>query len=204
MYNTIDYKLGDILNDNQKGGLLYKMSRQSVEKTIKELERTYFPDMNIFRHDDKKSDFLFRFEIKNLLILLIYIENKSPFNNKFNTKSGLTEKEYEKIKEITNVIKNNEMSEYEQKLVDFAYRKNDFVDSSQSFWKFQEAITNYFTIVAINYRTFVPGYFGEIADIFNKLSVNITKHRNSFDYYKKENNALKINMEGANMDLKLP
>lgn len=204
MYNTIDYKLDDILNDNQQDDLLHNMNRQSITKVIHKLERTYFPDINIFRHDDKTSDYLFRFEIKDLLLLLIYIENKNPFDNKFDTEIGLSKKKFEKIEEITNVIKNKKMAKYERKLVDFAYRKNDFVNDSQGLQKLQEAICDYFTLVAINYRTFVPGYFGEMADLFNKLSLNITKHRNSFDYFKKEKNILKINMEGANMDLKLP
>ena len=72
-------------------------STQTINTAIKNLEKRYFAGRNIFRNKTEKSDLLFRWEIKNLLFLLIKVEIDNVFSSSRSSKTGVTDISIKKI-----------------------------------------------------------------------------------------------------------
>lgn len=192
MKETIDYQLKDIINSKENAPLLYGINKQSITKIITSCERNFFSDKNILRANDKKSDFLFRFEIKDLLVLLIYVLHKTPFDP-IDFKTSFTENDIKKLKNISATIKNTKLPQYERVLIDAAYQDNVFIDKANDLSRLKDSFVDLFSIIAMNYYTFSQGYFKELTGIINKLSFNIARHKEVFDSYAKITGENKLN-----------
>ncbi len=182
MKESIDYQLKDIINNKENAALIYELDPQKIKKIINQFETIFFEDKNIFRANDKKSDYLFRFEIKDLLVLLIYIESCNPFD-KMRINSSFNNNDVNNLKKISEAIKRTNFPDYERILIDHAYQENIFVDKADDLILLKDSFVDLFTIIAVNYYTFSPAYFKELTDTINKISFNIARHKVDFDSY---------------------
>lgn len=162
MNKNIDYTLEEIL-ENQEGGFLSGISKTTIKKCIARLEKQYFENFNVFRNNNKTSDYLFRFEIKDLLILLIKLENDNPFSDGKSLKEGISEKSIEKIINVYRLFEDNyNLENYEQKLLHSKYDVNESLKTIKEIKIFQDNFTKFFMVVVENYTSFTSDFFQEI------------------------------------------
>lgn len=102
MEKTVDFTLKDLLADKQVKNYL-KCAEGKIKSCINSIEQKYFDGKRIYHISSPKvkTDFLFRYEIKGLLLLLLKLELNEPFDNR-TQKNGVTSL---KINRILNQIK---------------------------------------------------------------------------------------------------
>ncbi len=127
------------------------ISTQTIKKCISRLEETYFPNKNIFRNGDKKSHYLFRYEIKGLLLLLIKLECDDVFRDGKAKKEGISKNSIEKIvKTYDKAYTSNNLSDYEQRVLMTTFNGRDSIQFIKTMSAFQESLTN-FSLLIVKY-----------------------------------------------------
>ena len=173
MKKTIDLTYKEV-SDNQEGKSLFGKSTQTVKKTIAVLEKKYFAGRNIFRNDDTTSDFLFRYEIKNLLLLLIKLEMDDVFSDAKAKADGVSTKGIHKI------LKSYELMNDEELLRDYEYRvllqsvnADESIHFIETIKTFQTALATFLTLSVKYYDKFSTDFFEDIIYKLNEWSRNI-------------------------------
>lgn len=142
MRKTIDYTYMDV-SDNQKGEHLFGISTQTVKKAIARLEKRYFQERHIFRSKGKGSDFLFRHEIKSLLLLLVRLELDNVFADSKSKDNGVSLANMDKLINEYEYITDPEcLREYEDVVLHQSFNAEESVDFIYTIDSFQKAMTN--------------------------------------------------------------
>ena len=107
MGKTVDFTLKDLLEDEYIKNYL-KCGIVKIRNSINLIEKKYFDGKRIYHVSSpkKKADFLFRYEIKGLLLLLLKIELNDPFDGR-SQKNGVTTL---KIDRLINRISDDDMN----------------------------------------------------------------------------------------------
>ena len=173
MKKTIDLTYKEV-SDNQEGKSLFGKSTQTVKKTIAVLEKKYFAGRNIFRNDDTTSDFLFRYEIKNLLLLLIKLEMDDVFSDAKAKVDGVSTKGIRKILESYELLNDEELlRDYECRVLFQSVNADESVHFMETIKAFQTALATFLTLSVKYYNKFATDIFEDIIYQLNQWSRNI-------------------------------
>lgn len=114
---TIDYTFKEIMADEQISNYL-NCGEVKIRKCINLIEEKYFEGKRIYHaiSSKKKSDFMFRFEIKGLLLLLLKLEIDEPIDGRAQ-KNGVSSLNIKKM--LTPLVGEDmdQLNEYEYKLI---------------------------------------------------------------------------------------
>ena len=173
---TIDLTYKEV-SDNQEGKSLMGISTQTIKKCISKLEETYFPNKNIFRNGDKKSDYLFRYEIKGLLLLLIELECNDVFRDGKAKKDGISKNSIEKIvKTYDKAYTSNILSDYEQRILMTTFNGRDSLQFIKTMNAFQESLTNFSLLFVKYYNKMSSDFFNDVVKELDEWSLRIVRH----------------------------
>lgn len=176
MNKSIDLTYKEV-SDNQEGESLFGVSTQTVKKCISRLEKTYFQGRNVFRNGDIKSDYLFRYEIKGLLLLLIELECNDVFRNERTKKEGISHKNREKIIECYEKVYGSEyLRDYEQRILMQTFNGEDSIKFLDTIKRFQDALTNFMLLTVKHYNQVASDLFIDIIDQLETWSIRIVRH----------------------------
>jgi len=83
MNRNYDFTLKDILSDERIKEFL-NCGEVKLKRCMNEIENKYFGGKKIYhsRSSKENADFLFRFEVKGLLLLLLKLEIEEPFDKR--------------------------------------------------------------------------------------------------------------------------
>lgn len=153
------------------------ISTQTIKKCISKLEETYFPNKNIFRNGDKKSDYLFRYEIKGLLLLLIELECNDVFRDGKAKKDGISKNSIEKIvKTYDKAYTSNILSDYEQRILMTTFNGRDSLQFIKTMNAFQESLTNFSLLIVKYYNKMSSDFFNDVVKELDEWSLRIVRH----------------------------
>ncbi|MBR6618275.1 MAG: hypothetical protein IKL00_10460 [Oscillospiraceae bacterium] len=170
MKKTIDLTYVEI-SDDQKGKKLYGISTQTAQDAIKNLEQRYFQGRNLFRNGDIGSDYLFRWEISNLLKLLIWLEVKDIFNDNKMKKSGVSALNIEKIIESYNFVsKEDSLKWYERVMMETSVQAKESKETLEYMQKAFYSMTRFLLLSAISYNQYPNDIFKSMAREFDTLT----------------------------------
>lgn len=207
MNRTIDFTYKEI-SDNKEGKYLFGYSTQTVKKCIAHLEKNYFRERNVFRNTDLKSDFLFRYEIKGLLLLLIKLELEDTFGNEKASLKGISKASIEKIKKSYEEYKKYEdlglLRKFETYVLKNITNTNDalyFMDTMQNF---QDSMTNFLIGVVRHHHNLATNFFEDIVDQFDRWSRSIVSYCYDIDKIRKSGKETKIMFYEMNLDSRRP
>ena len=106
----LDYSLADIMEewveDNknrpeaERDQIPTAADNRTVKDTIKRIEDNYFEGRHLYRRGGDKSDYLFRYEIKELLVALLKLELGDCFRDGRSKKTGVSLKSIDHIKKM--------------------------------------------------------------------------------------------------------
>ncbi|MBR1529931.1 MAG: hypothetical protein IJ642_11635 [Oscillospiraceae bacterium] len=173
MKKTIDLTYKEV-SDKQEGKSLFGKSTQTVKKTIAALEEKYFIGRNIFRNNDTTSDFLFRYEIKNLLLLLIKLEMDDVFSDAKAKADGVSTRGINKILESYKLLNDDELlRDYEYRVLLQLVNADESVHFIETMDAFQTALATFLTLTVKYYDKFSTDFFEDIIYKLNEWSRNI-------------------------------
>lgn len=156
---------------------LFGKGTQTINTAIKNLEERYFKGRNIFRNNTKSSDLLFRWEIKNLLLLLIKIEVDNVFGSGKSSKEGVTDLSIRKILDSYDYLNNqHELRNYEKWVLEQSFSavtSREFVEDISAF---EKTMTNFCVLVAKYYDMMPADYIKRIIAVINSFSRGIIDH----------------------------
>ncbi|MCM1228197.1 MAG: hypothetical protein NC320_12415 [Clostridium sp.] len=172
MNKTIDLTYSDLCDENNK---LFGKSRKTVFQAIDRLEQQYFKDKKILRNKGEGSDILFRWEIKNLLLILLQLEIENVFNdNKTQHTKGVSNLSMEKIlNSYISINDTNAMRDYERMVLLSTSNSHGTIEFLNSLNTFKNVIKNLMTIYARYYHLFNSDYFYKIINAINTMSRDI-------------------------------
>ncbi|MBQ8904863.1 MAG: hypothetical protein IJY85_00660 [Ruminococcus sp.] len=176
MRKTIDLTYGEI-SDNQEGKSLLGLSTQTVQKAIKQLEQKYFQGRNIFRNGAIDSDYLFRWEISNLLQVLIWLEATDVFNDKKVKKSGVSSISIEKIiNNYESVFKKDTFKWYEKVMLEGSAHSKESKEILEYIQKAYHSMTRFLLLSAIGYKQASSNIFKTIVREFDELTYTLNSY----------------------------
>ncbi len=171
----------DLSYDEIDAEEMFGKSTQTINTAIKNLEKRYFAGRNIFRNKTEKSDLLFRWEIKNLLFLLIKIEIDNVFSSSRSSKTGVTDISIKKILDTyDHTNKETTLRNYERWVLEQSFStisSKEFIEDIDAFAK---ALTNFWTLVAKYYDLIPTDYFKRVVAEINSFSRGIVDHANKY------------------------
>lgn len=169
------------LMESLNGDKLFGKGTQTINTAIKNLEERYFKGRNIFRNNTKSSDLLFRWEIKNLLLLLIKIEVDNVFGSGKSSKEGVTDLSIRKILDSYDYLNNqNELRNYEKWVLEQSFSavtSREFVEDISAF---EKTMTNFCVLVAKYYDMMPADYIKRIVAVINSFSRGIINHAQKY------------------------
>lgn len=173
MNGTIDLSYADV-SDNGKGKAMYGKSTQTVFKAISRLEKEYFQGKNIFRNDDSKSDYLFRWEISNLLKLLLWLELNDVFNDGKSKKSGITEMNINKIiNGYRHTFQDDVLREYEREVLTSFLNAKDAEAFLVDMAKIESLMSKLFIMISVCYAQLPINHFKNIIKGISELTEKV-------------------------------
>ena len=176
MKDTIDLTYREI-SDNQKGTHLFGISTQTVKKAIQELEEQYFQGRNIFRNNDASSDYLFRWEISELLKILIWLQATDVFNSKKASKSGISEISIEKIINSYDFISKAEsMKDYERIALEASVQAQESKEILHYIEKAYQSMSRFLLLATIGYNLYPYDVFKGMAREFDVLTTKLNQN----------------------------
>ena len=176
MKKTIDLSYNDI-SDEQKGKYLFGISTQTVKKAIKELEEEYFQGRNIFRNSDESSDYLFRWEICDLLKLLIWLQATDVFNDKKAKKSGVSEISIEKIiKSYEFISKADSLKKHERIILEASVQTQESKEILEYIQSAYQSMSRFLLLASISYNLYPNNIFKEMVREFDVLTTNLNSN----------------------------
>lgn len=194
MIKRFDLSYVDILED-LKGDKLFGKGTSTINTAIRNLEEKYFEGRNVFRNNTKSSDLLFRWEIKNLLLLLIKIEIDNVFSSGKSSKEGVTDLSIKKILGSYDYINNDSnLRNYEMWVLEQSFSavtSREFVEDIDGF---EKTLTNFCVLVAKYYDMMPSDYIKRISAEINSFS------RGIIDYVQKYRIIENIDFPKINID----
>ena len=176
MKRTIDLTYPEI-SDNQKGTHLFGISTQTVKKAIQELEEQYFQGCNIFRNSGTGSDYLFRWEISDLLKLLIWLQATDVFNNKKASKSGVSAISIEKIVSSYDFIsKANSLKDYERIALESSVQAQESKETLHYIERAYQSMSRFLLLATISYDRYPYDVFKGMAREFDDLTTKLNRN----------------------------
>lgn len=164
MKNTIDYTLKEIANE-------IGYDEKVIKEAVRSLEEKYFKNFHIFRNTGEKSNIIFRYEIKELLVLLVKLEIDSPFTTIRKKKDGVTINNSKKLyTEYINGIDDNKYYKNTLKSIESVSRFNESV---HIITQFSESLSNLMITIARHYYKLEKDFFVKMIEQFDQWSKDI-------------------------------
>ena len=181
MLKRFDLRYNDI---NAKE--LFGKSRQTINTAVKNLEKRYFKGRNLFRNNTANSDLLFRWEIKNLLILLIKLEIDNVFSGSKSSKEGVTDLSIKKILASYDFVNNgNSLRNYEKWVLEQSFSAVSSTEFVEDINEFEKVLTNFWVLAAKYYEYMPSDYFKRISAVLNSFSRGIIDYALKYEAYQK-------------------
>lgn len=194
MIKRFDLSYADILEE-LNGDKLFGKGTQTINTAIKNLEERYFKGRNIFRNNTKSSDLLFRWEIKNLLLLLIKIEMDNVFSSGKSSKEGVTNLSIKKILASYDYINNdNNLRNYERWVLEQSFSAVTSKEFVEDISEFEKTLTNFCVLVAKYYDMMPSDYIKRIIAVINSFSSGL------IDYVQKYQMIENVDIPQINID----
>lgn len=188
MNDTIDLTYTDI-SDDHKGKHFMGISTQTVQDAVKRLESQYFRGRKIFRNSNSGSDYLFRWEICNLLKVLIWLEATDVFNSKKTKKSGVSKISIEKIiSGYDYILKDDTLRVYERIALEASVDAKESKEILEFMQSAYQSMSRLFLLLAIGYNQFPNNIFKTMTNAFE----NLTEQINGQIYFAQMANCLRI------------
>ena len=154
---TVDYTFKDIIADKQIKNYL-NCGEVKIKRCMNSIEEKYFDGKRIYHaiSSKEKSDFLFRFEIKGLLLLLLKLEIEDPIDGR-TQKKGVSSLNVKKM--ITSITPQylDVLNNYEFKLV-VQYCDPEHLNSIYDILEqTQKSLMHLAVVYAKNYDNFIWG-----------------------------------------------
>lgn len=166
----IDYTLKDILeNDDIKNYLKY--GEVKIRKCINKIEEEYFDGKKIYHaiSTSDKANFLFRFEISGLLLLLLKLEMDDPFDKRSKRK-GISDLS---VNKMLNPLKNEDidiLSNYEYRII-VQYCDPEHVSTIIDLLnQTKKSLTHLAVLYAAKYDDFICGLSSSILEKIDQLT----------------------------------
>lgn len=176
MIKRFDLSYADILEE-LNGDKLFGKGTQTINTAIKSLEEKYFEGRNVFRNNTKSSDLLFRWEIKNLLLLLIKIEIDNVFGSGKSSREGVTDLSIKKILASYDYINNDSnLRNYERWVLEQSFSAVTSREFVEDISEFEKTLTNFCVLVAKYYDMMPSDYIKRIIIEINSFSRGIIDH----------------------------
>lgn len=177
----------DLTYDEINAKDMFEKSDQTIKTAINNLEERYFKGRNLFRNNTRQSDLLFRWEIKNLLFLLIRLEIDNIFGSGKSSKSGISNLSIKKILASYDMINDNQqLRNYERWVLEESFSvmsSKDFVEDINGFSK---AFTNFIVLIAKYYDLMPSDYLKRVVADINSFSREIVNHAISIQKFDKQ------------------
>lgn len=181
MLKRFDLKYNDINAEE-----LFGKSTQTINTAVKNLEKRYFKGRNIFRNNTVTSDLLFRWEIKNLLLLLIKLEIDNVFSGGKSSKEGVTDLSIKKILSSYDYVNNdNNLRNYEKWVLEQSFSAVSSKEFVEDINEFEKVLTNFWVLAAKYYEYMPSDYFKRISAVLNSFSRGIIDHALKYEAYQK-------------------
>lgn len=178
---TVDYTYKDIIDDEQIKDYL-DCGEVKIKKCMNLIEEKYFDGKKIYHaiSSKKKSDFLFRFEIKGLLLLLLKLEIEEPFDGR-SQKKGISALNVKKMISPITPQYLEILNDYEYKLV-VQYCDPAHLDSIYDLLEqTKKSLMHLAVVYAKNYDNFIWGLSRSIQhkiDQITKMIIGRTYGKN--------------------------
>lgn len=181
MLKRFDLKYNDINAEE-----LFGKSTQTINTAVKNLEKRYFKGRNLFRNNTATSDLLFRWEIKNLLLLLIKLEIDNVFSGGKSSKDGVTDLSIKKILASYDYVNNdNNLRNYEKWILEQSFNTVSSKEFVEDINEFEKVLTNFWVLAAKYYEYMPSDYFKRISAVLNSFSRGIINHALKYETYQK-------------------
>lgn len=181
MLKRFDLKYNDINAEE-----LFGKSTQTINTAVKNLEKRYFKGRNLFRNNTATSDLLFRWEIKNLLLLLIKLEIDNVFSSSKSSKEGVTDLSIKRILASYDYVNNdNNLRDYEKWVLEQSFSAVSSKEFVEDINEFEKVLTNFWALAAKYYEYMPSDYFKRIAAVLNSFSRGIIDHALKCEAYQK-------------------
>ncbi len=165
---------------------LFGKSTQTINTAVKNLEKRYFKGRNLFRNNTATSDLLFRWEIKNLLLLLIKLEIDNVFSGGKSSKEGVTDLSIKKILASYDYVNNdNNLRDYEKWVLEQSFSAVSSKEFVEDINEFEKVLTNFWVLAAKYYEYMPSDYFKRISAVLNSFSRGIIDHALKYEAYQK-------------------
>ena len=171
MNRNYDFTLKDILSDERIKEFL-NCGEVKLKKCMNEIEKKYFEGKKIYhsRSAKENADFLFRFEVKGLLLLLLKLEIDDPFDKRAQ-KNGISSLNVDRmIHQLSTEEGISLLTDYEYKVLIQYCDPENLNDVSKLLEQMKKAITNLAVIYARKYDNFIPGLSQNILKTISEIT----------------------------------
>lgn len=183
MNNKLDSSLNDIMkawreeNDDRgeadREHIPEDKDDRTVKAIIRDIEDKYFDGKHIYRNGGAKSDFLFRYEIKELLVALLKLELSDTFKDARAKKTGISNVKIDTIMKVyRNLAEIDNLRPHEWRVLDFSFDSAAACEHIETLRRLSESMSRFFLMNAMFYTSSASSPF---ADIINEIDVLTTR-----------------------------
>lgn len=179
MNNNLDYDLDAVMeewreenkyrDEADRDHIPEDKDNRTIKNVIKAMEERYFDGKHIFRNGGKNSDFLFRYEIKELLVALLKLELSDPFKDARASKTGVSsvnintiERTYSNLEEI------DKLRSYERRVLSLSFDSEVTAKHIETLRRLSASMSRFFMMNAMFYNNSASAPF---VDIINQIDV---------------------------------
>ncbi|WP_294754470.1 hypothetical protein [uncultured Ruminococcus sp.] len=179
MNNNLDYDLDAVMeewreenkyrDEADRDHIPEDKDNRTIKNVIKAMEERYFDGKHIFRNGGKNSDFLFRYEIKELLVAILKLELSDPFKDARASKTGVSsvnintiERTYSNLEEI------DKLRSYERRVLSLSFDSEVAAKHIETLRRLSASMSRFFLMDAMFYNNSASAPF---VDIINQIDV---------------------------------
>lgn len=175
MNNNLDYDLDAVMeewreenkyrDEADRDHIPEDKDNRTIKNVIKAMEERYFDGKHIFRNGGKNSDFLFRYEIKELLVALLKLELSDPFKDARASKTGVSsvnintiERTYSNLEEI------DKFRSYERRVLSLSFDSEVTAKHIETLRRLSASMSRFFLMDAMFYNNSASASFDDLID----------------------------------------